>query len=345
MPPVYTIATSDDRQPYHIANNSSSNNSVVTLQRAPSLTAPRSNPTPQFVQSQVPYDGDTSNSQPVTSQDLRRRPSTEGVANLNRWSRSTASSRETVSAQLSSSRRMSFGGSGTFNFGISEQEKVSPKRLQKGQPSTGNSPARQTQTTRPFEASANPVLPPIITLPSLQAPTNNTTTPLTPSPSTAGLLSAAVRSTVPDYFSSWDSTPKDFSQKKTESQLKAAGTEPSPISGPISVTNGTVKQGPGEAVVKGHSRNRSKGSGGTNSSQNSKPPSQKAMLSKALQKANTAVLLDNAQNFDGAMEAYSEACALLQQVMLRSSGDDDRRKLEAIVSLRYWSRLPIINPA
>ncbi|KAF8865094.1 hypothetical protein BDZ45DRAFT_581179 [Acephala macrosclerotiorum] len=62
------------------------------------------------------------------------------------------------------------------------------------------------------------------------------------------------------------------------------------------------------------------------------------MLSKALQKANTAVLLDNAQNFEGAMQAYSEACALLQQVMLRSSGDDDRRKLEAIRNT-YTSRI------
>lgn len=53
---------------------------------------------------------------------------------------------------------------------------------------------------------------------------------------------------------------------------------------------------------------------------------------QALQKANTAVLLDNAQNFEGAMQAYSEACSLLHQVMARSSGDDDRRKLEAIVS-------------
>lgn len=55
------------------------------------------------------------------------------------------------------------------------------------------------------------------------------------------------------------------------------------------------------------------------------------MLSKALQKANTAVVLDNAMNFEGAMQAYSEACDLLQQVMMRSSGDEDRRKLEAIV--------------
>lgn len=65
------------------------------------------------------------------------------------------------------------------------------------------------------------------------------------------------------------------------------------------------------------------------------------MLSRALQKANTAVLLDNAQNFEGAMEAYGDACRLLQQVMLRSSGEDDRKKLEAIVSApRPAVRLP-----
>lgn len=63
-----------------------------------------------------------------------------------------------------------------------------------------------------------------------------------------------------------------------------------------------------------------------------KNPSQKAMLSRALQKANTAVQLDNAQNFEGAREAYAEACELLQQVLDRTSGDEDKRKLEAIVS-------------
>lgn len=63
-----------------------------------------------------------------------------------------------------------------------------------------------------------------------------------------------------------------------------------------------------------------------------KAPSQKAMLSKALQKAKHAVLLDNAQNFEGAMVAYGDACALLKQVMARSSTDEDRRKLEAVVS-------------
>ncbi|PLB42397.1 uncharacterized protein BDW47DRAFT_114623 [Aspergillus candidus] len=59
--------------------------------------------------------------------------------------------------------------------------------------------------------------------------------------------------------------------------------------------------------------------------------SQKAMLSKALQKANTAVLLDNAANFEGAMEAYNDACRLLQLVMLRSNGgEDEKLKLQEI---------------
>ena len=64
-----------------------------------------------------------------------------------------------------------------------------------------------------------------------------------------------------------------------------------------------------------------------------KTPSQKAMLSQALQKANHAVVLDNAQNFIGAIESYNDACDLLQQVMQRSSGDEEKRKLDAIVSI------------
>lgn len=73
------------------------------------------------------------------------------------------------------------------------------------------------------------------------------------------------------------------------------------------------------------------------------------MLSRALQKANTAVLLDNAQNFEGAMEAYEDACKLLQQVMIRSSQDEDRRKLDAIVSSLsrsqlFWAWLCILTP-
>ncbi len=105
-----------------------------------------------------------------------------------------------------------------------------------------------------------------------------------------------------------------------------------------------------EHVTKGHSRNRahnSKRSGDTEpgSSTSSiksesergrkhRSPSQKTMLSRALQKANTAVLLDNAQNFEGAMGAYADACRLLQQVMEGSTGEEDKKKLEAIVGLQ-----------
>jgi hypothetical protein len=64
----------------------------------------------------------------------------------------------------------------------------------------------------------------------------------------------------------------------------------------------------------------------------SREQDKKTMLSRALQKAHTAVLLDNAQNFEGAVEAYGEACNLLQQVLERSSGEEDRKKLDAIVS-------------
>ena len=67
-------------------------------------------------------------------------------------------------------------------------------------------------------------------------------------------------------------------------------------------------------------------------------PTQKTMLAKALTKANTAVLLDNAQNFEGAVDAYEEACELLDQVMTRSSDLDDRKKLSAIKST-YSTRI------
>ena len=59
-------------------------------------------------------------------------------------------------------------------------------------------------------------------------------------------------------------------------------------------------------------------------------PTQKTMLSKALAVANSAVLLDNAQNISGAIEAYAEACDLLKQVLVRSSILDDRKRLSDI---------------
>ncbi|KAL2423310.1 hypothetical protein ABEF95_006121 [Exophiala dermatitidis] len=76
----------------------------------------------------------------------------------------------------------------------------------------------------------------------------------------------------------------------------------------------------------------------SNRGRSHRSPTQKTMLSKALGKANTAVLLDNAQNIAGAIEAYAEACDLLQQVLVRSSDLDDRKKLSAIRST-YSNRI------
>jgi hypothetical protein len=93
------------------------------------------------------------------------------------------------------------------------------------------------------------------------------------------------------------------------------------------------------STSKDHSRSESNTSARVDDYQGTPPRNRerrekdkKTMLSRALQKANTAVLLDNAQNFEGAMEAYEDACKLLQQVMIRSSQEEDRRKLDAIVS-------------
>ncbi|CRK28936.1 hypothetical protein BN1708_015399 [Verticillium longisporum] len=101
-----------------------------------------------------------------------------------------------------------------------------------------------------------------------------------------------------------------------------------------------------QPLARGHSRNRSQAAKGSTDSTNSvhnkdkstKSPSQKAMLSRALQRANTAVQLDNAQNFEGARQSYAEACDLLSQVLTRTTTDEDKRKLEAI-RRTYTSRI------
>lgn len=154
-----------------------------------------------------------------------------------------------------------------------------------------------------------------------------------PSP-TGQTLSSTSRSE--DYFGKvWEDSSFKLNEYSHKNLISKPRTKES-ISGTShehSENNITTRY-EGKYRLKGSSRHRTSinSSGGNpHSERASKHPSQKAMLSKALQKANTAVLLDNAQNFEGAKQAYSEACALLQQVMLRSSGDNDRRKLEAIV--------------
>lgn len=329
------------RKPFHVASNSSSSSttsSIATVQRAASISSARSRSHPRV---SISAAHDPSNvlpspspSKPVTSPGPRRgqeRSSSisgvrESVGNLNRWSQSTTSSKGSHQRSRSFSRRISIGGGSTFTLGS-------------GNPASTHSPTNKLTQRQP-PAGANQ-LAPLNTQTDIPSSVHSASSPLTgtTTPSTAGILAEAIRTTVPDYFSRRWETPsqaRDFSIKKSPSRSEISEF------GSVSASNPAIGRRPGEGADsspgRGHSRNRSqaaKGSGGTGSSRehNSKQPSQKAMLSKALQKANTAVLLDNAQNFEGAMHAYSEACALLQQVMLRSSGDEDKRKLEAIVSL------------
>lgn len=253
-------------------------------------------------------------------------PTESSLGNLNRWSRSTTSSSH------------SHNRSNSFSLGIAKQEykedETSPSRkLRKRRPSTSEGVAAYNRSKPPRLDANTLTLPPLNTHSFSKQSYSNGASPLgapfTPSPSTAQVLSALPK-TVPGYFAAWDEEPRDFSQRR-HSRSRSASRDRSPVA--IHVPTSSLSNIRSES--RGHSRNRSqtaKSSAGTNTSRrSSKPPSQKAMLSKALQKANTAVLLDNAQNFEGAMQAYSEACELLQQVMARSAGDDDRRKLEAIV--------------
>lgn len=263
--------------------------------------------------------------EPVSPKNTRRRSSkthsrssslggfSDGFRNLNRWSISTSSSRASNATPSRNrfSRRLSVDSTALF----SQNQPLSPRRLYKSRPSTAtDSPQDRQPSIPPLES-----LPPIVPLPSL-------------SQEDFGRGAAAAAAQDPraerttyfpggDEFATFNECPPDPSAMPHNEN--ASGFQ------------------------RGHSRSRSQGlksstdsAASPKSRDRAKQPSQKAMLSKALQKANTAVQLDNVQNFQGARAAYLEACELLQQVLLRTPGDDDRKKLEAIVSLRNPPPLP-----
>lgn len=62
------------------------------------------------------------------------------------------------------------------------------------------------------------------------------------------------------------------------------------------------------------------------------PQTNKEKLSKALQKANSAVVLDNQRIIEGALVAYQGACTLLQEVIDDTLEGSNKRKLVDIVS-------------
>lgn len=63
----------------------------------------------------------------------------------------------------------------------------------------------------------------------------------------------------------------------------------------------------------------------------STPSDSKSMLEIALDKANTAVLYDQADDFDAAIRSYKEAVGLLEG-FFDTAGTEDRTRLQKIVS-------------
>ncbi|KAK0707751.1 hypothetical protein B0H67DRAFT_321738 [Lasiosphaeris hirsuta] len=256
----------------------------------------------------------------------------DSFRNLNRWSASSNSSR--TSNLTSFTRRVSAEVlAGAFG---------SPSRkLHKSRPSTASGSPRTDP--RPLIRSESPIPPPI---PPLQTLPNISTGPSLAEEvrgsNLLGRLSLVqrpvhVRRPSDDPGLYWDGTPEFLGENLGLSPQQPLGQavppRPSATQPPATTMPYTQSREP-----RGHSRSRSAGTSGIvdPNSRNrdrdrpGRPPSQRAMLSRALQKANTAVQLDNAQNVEGARRAYSEACSLLQQVLQRTAAEEDRNKLDAI---------------
>ncbi|KAI0134783.1 hypothetical protein BJ170DRAFT_217371 [Xylariales sp. AK1849] len=279
----------------------------------------------------------------------------DGFRNLNRWSASTTSSRgdyqqpqQQLPRLANFSRRMSVDS--VAILAQSTDSHQSPKKLTKRRPSaasiTSSSRAassaslRARQYSPPPPPAPPPNLPPIISLPSLELSTSLTAATRTSSPSlnrpspavgTPGSVFSSANGTTEstDYF--WD----ELADPSSSPAAIRGNTPALPLPAPVTPDTNMPEK-------KGHTRNRSsaaKSSSDSNKTKDrTKQPSQKAMLSKALAKANTAVQLDNAQNYESARSSYTEACDLLQQVLARTTGDEDKKKLEAI-RRTYSSRI------
>ncbi|KAF1356508.1 hypothetical protein BDV97DRAFT_365263 [Delphinella strobiligena] len=278
--------------------------------------------------------------------------SDDGVANLNRWSQSTASS----AGNLESPRkRRTTSGSNTPPVWIRpkpsasrpesprDQEELSPRSTFKPLRQRESTPIKQKDHHRRNGPSPDklllPAMPP---LPSLDIPSTKVVSPTDTdvvfsanpfTPSTAGLLTPLSYSNL-DYFGSGTTGGGGSTSAKHAHRSSSAKQTSQHLHSP-DYDDGS----PGADRLR-RSKNRE-----------NREKDKKAMLSKALEKANTAVLLDNAMNYDAALDAYQDACKLLEYVMDRTSGSDDRRKLESIretYTMRVDELLqlqPIMQPA
>ncbi|KAK3349663.1 hypothetical protein B0T25DRAFT_548658 [Lasiosphaeria hispida] len=258
----------------------------------------------------------------------------DSFRNLNRWSASSTSSR--TSNLTSFTRRVSAEVlAGAFG---------SPSRkLHKSRPSTASaSPRTDLLPLVPSESPIPPPIPPLQILPDIS--TGPSLEEEVRGSNLLGRLSLVQRpiharrpSDDPGLY--WDGTPEFLGENSGLSLQQPLGRAvPPPL--PATQAPATTMPYTQSREPRGHSRSRSAGTSGVvdlnsrnrdrDRDRPGRPPSQRAMLSRALQKANTAVQLDNAQNVEGARRAYSEACSLLQQVLQRTSGEEDRNKLDAI---------------
>lgn len=364
------------KQRYSSRSNSLSSSSVVTIKRTGSLSSSSTDPRHSAVpiRSQSPSDTlialrlgrDPSHHM---SQDHKRRKSvavdpsshgeSEGLNNLNRWSQSTNSSaaslgrrsRASSGAALATLANQQFSPGRRSRNIIDHSPRSSPQRKPLSSRASSHRrryspPPSPDLTERPSQPSlfANSLtaLPALNTTPALTDPND------TESPSTIQTLAtpSTQSSYAQDYFGDDGVSPRTKAKDKRPvvirnhtapmsavNQMRTTG--PEPPREPLRRTRTVEKQQESNARPSASGddtgRRRSRAREG-------REKDKKAMLSKALQKANTAVLLDNAQNFEGALEAYSDACRLLQQVMDRSSGADDKRKLEAI-RVTYTNRI------
>ena len=292
--------------------------------------------------------------------------------NINRWSHSTSSSisgLEEVSKNRRSnpSRRLSIGPIHTSTF-------LSNSNKPRTAPVTENNsrPRRVSQSVGPPSQAppGPPPKPPVVTnLPKVADHRSRSRTPSSATSTTPGTAEILAPSSGHDWhnrrpvlpvsgvvaveavpgFNPTSSPPKrpyDVVQARSPETARNAGRNRRQDSQDRSRRTGHSRGAPPRDRDRSANESIDTAAGSSMSSIRSdrsrnrghRSPTQKTMLSKALAKANTAVLLDNAQNFEGAVDAYTEACDLLRQVMLRSSDDEDRKKLSAIRST-YSSRI------
>jgi hypothetical protein len=357
---------------------SASGSSAGTIKRAGSLSSPGSSVRNSVLPMGSQSPGDTSLiALRLSGGSSRRRrssalepfenPTGEGMGNLNRWSQSTdASAHSPVTRRKRASSIAALSGPAPQPMSppkatrqlVDHSPRSSPHRkvasgpLRQFVPSEGSANARR-QVSNPVNSAHH-----LKNIPQPFAARSHADTEDSDSPSTthratspnSGLVTPSTQSSyAQDYFGGSASPSHHANNERPSAVRTTTAPEPAPNYSRMPRTEALQESA--------HRRRQSEMFGATdgersgtalsntNSTGERRPRTRektekdkKAMLSKALQKANTAVLLDNAQNFEAALEAYSDACRLLQQVMDRSSGAEDKRKLDAI-KITYTTRI------